>query len=469
MRSLVVVSNRLPDLRSSRPQAGGLAVALLGALNEHTALWFGWNGRISKKAITRARIHHAQGIELASIPLSREDFDGYYLGYANEVLWPVFHFSLGAMDYRRSFAEAYYRVSRVFANALLPLLTGKELIWVHDYHLIPLGRELRDRGIQQRLGFFLHTPFPSYGLVRAVPDYRRLLSDLCAYDLIGFQTAMDMHAFMESVTEALGARHTADSQLQFGDHLLRTGVYPVGIDVDPIITTARQALELPRVKRMIAGLGKRNLIIGVDRLDYSKGLPQRFRAYETLLADYPHRRSQTVFMQIASPSRTGISEYDELRRNLEEMAGHINGQHAELDWVPVHYINRTFDRAALAGLYRAARVGLVTPLRDGMNLVAKEFVAAQDSGNPGVLVLSELAGAARELDDAVLVPPYDVDAIAAGLDQALAMPLAERQRRHARMMEIIRSNDLHAWRRRFLADLAALGAHRLTARSADPI
>ena len=458
MRSLVVVSNRLPELRSSRPQAGGLAVALLGALNEHTALWFGWNGRISKKTITRARIHQAQEIELASIPLTREDFDGYYLGYANEVLWPVFHFNLGTMDYRRSSAEAYYRVNRRFANALRPLLTGHELIWVHDYHLIPLGRELRDSGIQQRLGFFLHTPFPSYGLVRAIPDYRRLLRDLCTYDLIGFQTAIDMRAFTESVIEAIGVQRVADGQLRCGKHLLRTGVYPVGIDVDAIMATARRALELPRVKRLIAGLGKRDLIIGVDRLDYSKGLPQRFRAYEALLAHYPHRRSQTVLMQIASPSRTAIPEYDELRRTLEEMAGHINGEHAELDWVPVHYINRTFDRTALAGLYRAARVGLVTPLRDGMNLVAKEFVAAQNPDDPGVLVLSELAGAARELDDAVQVAPYDVDAIAAGIDQALAMPLAERKRRYARMMEILRGNDLHAWRRRFLKDLAALKA-----------
>jgi trehalose 6-phosphate synthase len=374
------------------------------------------------------------------------------------VLWPVFHFNLGAMDYRRSFAEAYYRVNQLFADALRPLLTGHELIWVHDYHLIPLGRELRDRGVEQRLGFFLHTPFPSYGLMRAIPDYRRLLSDLCAYDLIGFQTAIDMRAFTESVIEAVGVRQAADGQLCFGKHRLRTGVYPVGIDVDAIAATAHQALEAPRVKHLIADLDRRDLIIGVDRLDYSKGLPQRFRAYEALLADYPHRHSQTVFMQIASPSRTDIPEYGELRRSLEEMAGHINGEHAELDWVPIHYINRTFDRDALAGLYRAARVGLVTPLRDGMNLVAKEFVAAQNPDDPGVLVLSELAGAARELVDAVQVAPYDVDAIAAGLDQALAMPLAERKGRYARMMEIMRGNDAHVWRRRFLKDLAALKA-----------
>ncbi|WP_156776989.1 alpha,alpha-trehalose-phosphate synthase (UDP-forming) [Nitrococcus mobilis] len=458
MRSLVVVSNRLPELRSGRPQAGGLAVALLGALNEGTALWFGWNGRISRKTITQARIEHAQGIELASVPLTRNDFDHYYLGYANEVLWPVFHFNLGAMDYRRSFAEAYYRVNRLFADALQPLLLGHELVWVHDYHLIPLGRELRDRGAQQQLGFFLHTPFPSYGLMRAIPDYRRLLSDLCAYDLLGFQTAIDRRAFTESVAEALDVRCVTDGQLRLGEHTLRTGVYPVSIDVDAIMTTAHQALELPRVKRLIVGLGKRDLVIGVDRLDYSKGLPQRFRAYDALLADYPHRRGQTVFMQIASPSRTGISEYDELRRNLEEMAGHINGEYAELDWVPVHYLNRTFDRTALAGLYRAARVGLVTPLCDGMNLVAKEFVAAQDSADPGVLVLSELAGAARELKDAVQVAPYDVDAIASGIDQALAMPLIERRRRHTRMLEIIRRNDLYAWQRRFLNDLTAFKA-----------
>lgn len=453
MRSLVVVSNRLPDLRSSRAQAGGLAVALLGALNEHKALWFGWNGRITKETVTQARIHHARGIELASIPLSRKDFDGYYRGYANEILWPVFHFNLGVMAYRRDFAEAYYRVNRLFADALQPLLTGDELIWIHDYHLIPLGRELRDRGVQQRLGFFLHTPFPSYGLLRAVPDYRRLLHDLCAYDVVGFQTAIDRCAFTESVVAAISARRVARDQLSVDNHRLRTGVYPVGIDVDAIVATAHQASEAPRAKHLIRGLGKRDLVIGVDRLDYSKGLPQRFRGYETLLAKHPQRRSQTVFMQIASPSRTGIPEYDELRRTLERMAGHINGKHGDLDWVPIHYINRTFDRTALAGLYRTARVGLVTPLRDGMNLVAKEFVAAQDPDDPGVLILSELAGAAHELADAVQVAPYDVDAIAVRLDQALAMPLAERQRRHAQMLETLRTNDLYAWRRRFLNDL----------------
>ena len=456
MRSLVVVSNRLPELRGSRPRAGGLAVALLGALDEHKALWFGWSGRISKKSNTRARVHQIHGLELASISLTREDFDDYYLGYANEVLWPVFHFSLAAMDYRRGFAEAYYRVNRLFADALRPLLSGEELIWVHDYHLIPLGRELHERGVRQPLGFFLHTPFPSYGLVRAVPDHRQLLSDLCAYDLLGFQTATDMRAFTESVTEAIGVRHAGDGYLRLGTHTLRTGVYPVSIDVSAMMSTARQSLELPRVKRLIAGLGERHLIIGVDRLDYSKGLPQRFRAFESLLATHAHHRSHTVFMQIASPSRTSIPEYDELRRHLEEMAGHINGEHAELDWVPIHYINRTFDRDALAGLYRAARVGLVTPLRDGMNLVAKEFVAAQDPDDPGVLVLSELAGAAQELVEAIQVAPYDVDAIASGLDRALAMPLAERRRRHARMLETMRSNDLHVWRKRFLDDLTAL-------------
>lgn len=457
MRSLVVVSNRIPDLASSRPQAGGLAVALLGALNEHTALWFGWNGKISKKTVRRAHINHAQGIDLATLPLCREDFDDYYLGYANEVLWPVFHFNLGAMDYRRAFTEAYQRVNGLFADSLCPLLSGHELIWVHDYHLIPLGRELRQRGIQQQIGFFLHTPFPDYGLIRAVPGHRSLLRDLCEYDLIGFQTTIDMHAFAESVVEALGVRREAENRLRLGNQAMHIGVYPVGIDADSIRHTARHALDTPRVKRLITGLGDRNLVIGVDRLDYSKGLPQRFRAFETLLAEYPHRRNHTVLMQIASPSRSGIPEYEELRRSLEEMAGHINGEHAELDWVPIHYLNRTFDRTALAGLYRTARVGLVTPLRDGMNLVAKEFVAAQNPDNPGVLVLSELAGAARELEDAIQVAPYDVDAIAAGLDQALAMPLGERQQRHARMMELLQRNDLRAWWRRFLQDLAVLG------------
>ena len=458
MSRLVVVSNRVPNPRASQPQAGGLAVALTDALKRNGGLWFGWNGQLSQTPVSRPKLEQADGIDYATLPLCKADYDDFYLGYANAVIWPVFHFNLGAMDYQRRYSEGYARANALFADALAPLVSADDTIWVHDYHLMPLARELRERGVRQRIGFFLHIPFPDYDVLRAMPGHRRLLEDLCRFDLLGFQTDNDRHAFEESASRAIGALVREPGRLRHRNRELRTGVYPVGVDVAELASLARRTLTAPRVRRLLDGLGERDLIIGVDRLDYSKGLEQRFRAFEALLQDYPHRRGHAVLMQIASPSRSDINEYAELRQRLEGLSGHINGCYADLDWAPIHYLNRTFARGSVMGLYRAARVGLVTPLRDGMNLVAKEFVTSQDPDNPGVLVLSELAGAAAELEDAVLVNPYDVDAIAAGINTALAMPLPERQRRHRRMMAVLHEHSIGAWEKRFLDDLAATAA-----------
>lgn len=453
MSRLVVVSNRVPTPRSNQPQAGGLTVALSGALKRRGGMWFGWNGQLSQGPISRPKLTTHEGIEYATLPLARADYDDYYLGYSNTVIWPVFHFNLGAMDYHRHYAEGYARVNALFADALTPLLTPDDTVWIHDYHLMPLARELRDRGVTNRIGFFLHIPFPDYDVLRAIPGHRQLIEDLCRFDLLGFQTRNDQHAFEESANRAVGALCRQPGQLRHRNRNLQTGVYPVGVDVDELAQLAERTVLAPRVRRLVQGLGDRDLIIGVDRLDYSKGLEQRLRAFELLLKDYAHRRGQTVMMQIASLSRSSISEYADLRARLEGLSGHINGTYGDIDWAPLHYLNKTFARGSIMGLYRAARVGLVTPIRDGMNLVAKEFVTSQDPEDPGVLVLSELAGAAAELDDAVLINPYDIDAIAAGLNQALAMPRPERQRRHTRMMAVLRENDITAWEERFLADL----------------
>ena len=453
MTRLVVISNRVSIPEPGKSQAGGLAVAITGALNEYGGLWFGWDGEVSETAITEPTTVKRDNITYATLPLSREDYEDYYLGFSNEVLWPVFHFNLGAMDFRLEYAKAYRRVNDRFAHALSNLLEGGELIWVHDYHLLPLGKALRKEGVKDPMGFYLHIPFPSYDLLRAMPGYRELLDDLLHYDLLGFQTNNDLHAFRQAAIETFGAVISGDT-IECNGQKIRTGVYPVGIDVDELTAEAEHSRDNEQARQLKADLGERDLIIGADRLDYSKGLVQRFNAIEALLTNFEHRRQKTIFMQIASPSRSAIPEYDELRRQLEEMAGHINGTYADLDWMPVHYLNQTFPRDALIGLFRSARVGLVTPLRDGMNLVCKEFVAAQDPEDPGVLVLSELAGAAKELSRALLVNPYDVHAIASAIEQALNMPLEERQERYQQMIGVLRRNSLLEWRRRFIEHLS---------------
>ena len=453
MTRLVVISNRVSIPEPDKSQAGGLAVAITGALDEYGGLWFGWDGEVSETAISEPTTVQRDNITYATLPLSREDYEDYYLGFSNEVLWPVFHFNLGAMDFRLEYAKAYQRVNDRFAHALSNLLEGGELIWVHDYHLLPLGKALRKAGVKDPMGFYLHIPFPSYDLLRAMPGYRELLDDLLHYDLLGFQTNNDLHAFRQAAIETFGAVVSGDT-IECNGQKIRTGVYPVGIDVDELTAEAEHSRDNEQARQLKADLDERDLIIGADRLDYSKGLVQRFNAIEALLTDFEHRRQKTIFMQIASPSRSAIPEYDELRRQLEEMAGHINGTYADLDWMPVHYLNQTFPRDALIGLFRSARVGLVTPLRDGMNLVCKEFVAALDPEDPGVLVLSELAGAANELSRALLVNPYDVHAIASAIEQALNMPLEERQERYQQMIGVLRRNSLLEWRRRFIEHLS---------------
>lgn len=456
MTRLVMVSNRVPDIASREVHAGGLAVALHNALKAHGGLWFGWNGQVKTPSPDPLQPTRSGNVEFATLPLSRQEYRDYYLGYANKVLWPVLHLHANAVDYQREYAAAYRQVNQRFAAALLPLLEADDSVWVHDYHFIPLAAELRAHRVRQRLGFFLHTPFPGYNQIRALPGYRDRLAELCQYDLLGFQTRDDRHDFEETIAETFGSDSVVQDGVRYNGRFVKTGVYPVGIDVGEAVDLAQRAIDSSTVRSLTGSLGNYcDIVAGVDRLDYSKGLPNRARAFETLLRDYPHRRSHTVYMQVASPSRSAIYEYGKLRRELEHLYGHINGTYGEFGWVPVHYLNQTFTRACVMGLYRVAHVGLVTPLRDGMNLVAKEFIAAQDPAFPGVLVLSELAGAARELDAAILVNPYDVDAIAAGINTAIAMPLAERRRRHETMLDTLRHNSIQNWYRRYLRDLNA--------------
>ncbi len=461
MTRLVNVSNRVARPRGDTP-AGGLAVGVLAALREHGGVWFGWNGRVVSGDPAGPKLEHDGNITYATIELSERAYELYYNGFSNTSLWPVFHYLLGFFRYERREFDEYRRVNSLFARKLIPLLEPDDLIWVHDYHLIPLASELRRAGIKNPIGFFLHTPFPAVEALRVLPVYEQLLRAMCAYDVVGFHTLRDLRCFNDAL-ESLSLDSGADRRASGRAPPINADVFPIGIDVEGCHQLAMQTGEQDNVQRMVHHLHGRQLLIGVDRLDYSKGLEERFRAFARLLEDYPAIRSQVSYIQIAPTSRSGVRAYDDIREALEQSAGMINGRFADIDWVPIRYLNRGFDRATLMAFFRETNVGLVTPLRDGMNLVAKEFVAAQDPEDPGMLVLSRLAGAAHELTDAVLVNPYDIDGVAEAMHRALNMPLEERRERHKSMLDVLRRNDITAWRTRFVDALLKAGQQRRAA------
>jgi trehalose 6-phosphate synthase len=453
MSRLVCVSNRITLPRKSAAP-GGLAVGILSALKRTGGLWFGWGGEIIEQESGDPDIHIREGVTYATIDLKKDEFELYYNGYANEVLWPLFHYFQRGMRYAAEQRDAYENVNRMFAQKLVPLLEPHDVIWVHDYHLIPLGRRLRELGVQRPLGFFLHIPFPNIELLRVLPSYAELLRDLTCYDVVGFQTLNVQRSFHSGNEHLFGAEALrGDGRIRIGERTLRAEVFPIGIDVNAVQAEATEAANAEIVKRMTDSLMGRSLMTGVDRLDYSKGLVERFSAYQQFLETYPDNIGRITYMQIAPLSRADVRAYVEIRQSLEQAAGRTNGRFADTDWTPIRYLNRNFPHPTLMGLLRASNVGLVTPLRDGMNLVAKEFVAAQDAHDPGVLILSNLAGAARELTAALLVNPYDTRAVSHAIQSALAMPLPERRERHAAMLQVLKRNDIATWTRRFVEAL----------------
>jgi trehalose 6-phosphate synthase len=424
----------------------------MDALREQGGLWFGWSGETAAEP-GPPRECRAGGITLHTVDLTARDLAEYYNGFANATLWPVLHYQPHHSCYDAAAFAGYLRVNHTFARALVPLLAPDDLVWAHDYHLFGFAEALRAAGAANRVGLFLHTPMPAPQVLMTVPAHREIMRAACRYDLIGFQTEADRAAFLDYLIDHAGGHAAGPGEVVAFGRLVRTGVYPIGVQVDEIQEQVVAPEHRRQAARLAAAIGAGRLVIGVDRLDYSKGLRQRFAAFEHLLATHPHRRGETTLLQIAPPSRTDIDTYRRMRTELEAEAGRINGRFAELDWTPIRYLNKGFPRSVLMPLYRSAQAGLVTPLRDGMNLVAKEYVAAQDPDDPGVLVLSEFAGAAQELTEALLVNPYDTAAVATALDRALTMPLAERCERHATLLRVLRRNSLRRWRDRFIADL----------------
>lgn len=452
---LVIISNRVPA-PTAREGAGGLAVALRDALSEGGGVWFGWSGERATDRAVEPSVVRADNIAFATIPVTQEDFDKYYCGYANSVLWPLFHERLHAMDYRDAYRERYLDVNRYFASCAVADIAADDVVWVHDYHLIPLGAELRERGVDCLMGFFLHIPFPPYDVFRALPERRALLQTMLAYDLVGLQTSGDARHFGDALARDLGA--TVNQTEGWAEHRgqrVEFGAFPIGIEVEGTARVAMMNRSSNAGRRLTQALRHRKLVIGADRLDYTKGLVERFQAFEILLERHREEMDdQMIYIQITAPSRENVDEYQEITAQLEAEAGRINGRNNTIYWTPLRLIEQQVPRAELLGYFSLSHVGLITPLRDGMNLVAKEFVAAQTEEDPGVLVLSSMAGAVEELSDcAVVVNPYNGDSVAAGIHEALNMPLDERRQRWAAGMEMLRANTADIWRERFLKRL----------------
>lgn len=460
MSRLVVVSNRIAPPDDKTTSAGGLAVGVLGALKTAGGLWYGWSGDIGNEDAPLKKVTRGN-ITWASFNLSEQDYDQYYSQFSNTVLWPAFHYRLDLVNFQREAWEGYLRVNALLADKLLPLLKEDDILWIHDYHLLPFACELRKRGIHNRIGFFLHIPFPTPEIFNALPVHAELLEQLADYDLLGFQTENDRQAFLDGVSGQTRLFTRGDKCHTAWGKAFHTEVYPIGIEPQEVARQASGPLP-PKLAQLKAELKNVKNIFSVERLDYSKGLPERFQAFETLLEKYPQHHGKIRYTQIAPTSRGEVQAYQDIRHQLETAAGRINGQYGQLGWTPLYYLNQHFDRKLLMKVFRYSDVCLVTPLRDGMNLVAKEFVAAQDPANPGVLVLSQFAGAANELTSALIVNPYDRDDMAAAMDRAITMPLAERISRHAEMLEAIKENDIQRWQARFIDDLK-----RITPRSEE--
>ena len=449
MSRVVVVSNRVASPRQAA-QSGGVAVAIADLMHQRETLWVGWSGAIGKETGQGPRIERtgSKG-RLVTLSLTEQEHRQYYLGYANSVLWPVFHNRVDLAQLEAGYYASYQSVNRKFADALKALLRPDDIIWVHDYHFVPLADCLRRLGVTNPIGFFLHIPFPPSQAFLAVPENLALAHAFAAYDLVGLQTTTDVAHMIDYLEHGASGRLLPDGRIRVGDRVVAIAAVPVGIDPDYFAETARGTAgardELAR-------------ILGVDRLDYTKGLPQKFRGFGRFLQQCPEYAGKVILTQIAAPTRESVEAYTDIRKELESVSGAINGAYSDLDWVPIHYINRTIARSKLPALYRNARIGLVTPLRDGMNLVAKEYVASQDVADPGVLVLSRFAGAAEQMHGALIINPYNIDEIAQAIASGLEMGLEERRSRHATLMAGLSAGNVHHWSGDFLARLKRAAA-----------
>jgi trehalose 6-phosphate synthase len=444
--NLVVVSNRVARGHANEPLTGGLAAALLPIVEKSGAIWVGSSGRVRDGAQKEpfAEIEALGTGALATLDLPAAHYGGYYEGFANSALWPALHSRADLIRVSGGDYLSYREVNAFMARALLRFKKPDTAFWVQDYHFLALGAELRDLGLTEPIGFFLHTPWPARDVIEGVPHHRELVEAMLAYDLIGFQTEDDCENFAGYISASLGlaVEHRAVMSRR---GQTRLAVFPIGIDADKFARQAAKAVSHPEVSRLRRSLNGERLAVGVDRLDYSKGLVNRINAFDRMWTMQPQLARAVSLLQIATPSRGGIEAYGNLQSELAKLVSEVNGRHGEVDWTPIRYLNKGFSQTVLSGIYRTAQVGVVTPLHDGMNLVAKEYVAAQNPEDPGVLVLSKFAGAANELDTALLVNPHDIDGMARTIGVALSMPLLERRMRWEAMVTKLQRRSIQRW------------------------
>jgi trehalose 6-phosphate synthase len=452
---VVVVSNRVARAKSDEPLAGGLAAALLPMVKESGAIWVGSSGHAdtAQAKDSFAKIEALGTGALATVDMPAKHYLGYYEGFANSALWPALHSRSDLIQVAEEHYASYREVNTFMARALRRFSKPDTMFWVQDYHFLVLGAEMRRLGIDRPIGFFLHTPWPERRTMAAVPHHADLVREMLAYDLIGFQTVEDRQNFEDYLRVELGLT-AVDGTIATEWGWTQLATFPIGIDVEEFAARANKAVARPEISRLRASLHGTKLVLGVDRLDYSKGLANRVRAFDRMFDIEPDLKSAVSLLQVAVPTRGNIKAYRELKNELATLVSEVNGRHGEVDWTPIRYLNRAFSQLTLAGFYRTAHVGLVTPLHDGMNLVAKEYVATQNPFDPGVLVLSSFAGAAKELDAALIVNPHDIDGMARQIATALTMKVEERRERWQSMMIKLQRGSVQSWFSQFLHTLA---------------
>jgi trehalose 6-phosphate synthase/phosphatase len=463
---LIIASNRLPirltrenDRWMARPGSGGLVTALVPVLSNRGGAWLGWPGVVEEDGVENlddllADLASGTGYDIHPVSLTRQERRDFYFGFSNEIIWPIFHDLQTLCNFDPRYWDSYLRVNRKFARAIEKISGPDDYVWIHDYHLMAVGWELKQLGIESPCGFFLHIPFPPLDIFLKIPWRLEIVRMLLAFDLIGLQTDRDRRNFLECIEQIVpDAQISGDGaviSVRLGEREVRVGSFPIGIDFNEFDQLARSQAVADSAWYIHENIPDRQIILGVDRLDYTKGIPYRLDGFRNALVRHPELRGKVSFVQVVVPSRTDVPEYQRLREEIERMVSEINGEFSRSGWIPVHYHYRNLDRTELLGYYRAAEIALVTPLKDGMNLIAKEYCAS-NFDERGTLILSEFAGAAPQLQEgALMVNPCHIDQVADAIHHAYVISDEEKQRRMRHLRNVVKEQDIFWWVDSFL-------------------